>query len=155
MLSKQSKKVNKKKFNTYYIIIGGVATVASLMCYLFFSVSEEKEEKKTSLSEQKTDEAFEEIIQLAKNNSPEFWAHFQEKYPDFRKKLMEMNTQLKVSELIFCAYIYLGFNTKDIAKYTFKAVQTIKNNKHNLRKRLNIPPKDDTVLWLRQKIDEL
>ncbi|MGC5745929.1 helix-turn-helix transcriptional regulator [Chryseobacterium sp. NFX27] len=154
MLPKQNKKEYEKNFNICYMVIGGVTTVVSLMYYLLFFSDEEKKEKKTSLSEQKTEEAFDEIIQLAKNNSPEFWAHFQEKYPEFRKKLIKINAHLKVSELIFCAYIYLGFNTKDIAKYTFKAVQTIKNNKYNLRKRLNIPPKDDTTLWLRKNLDE-
>ncbi|RKS95860.1 helix-turn-helix transcriptional regulator [Chryseobacterium defluvii] len=153
MLSKQDKKKHKQSFSIYYLVIGGVTTIISLAYYILFLSGEEKKSIKNSFHDHKT-EAFDEIIQLAKNNSPEFWAHFQEKYPTFRKKLIEINANLKVSEIILCAYIYLGFNTKDIAEYTFKAVQTIKNNKYNLRKRLNIPPKDDTTLWLRKKIEE-
>ncbi|MCW3160834.1 hypothetical protein [Chryseobacterium oryctis] len=101
--------------------------------------------------EQKINETFEEIIQLAKNNSPEFWGRFQEIYPEFRKRILEINPSLKTSELILCAYIYLGFNTKDIAQYTFKAVQTIKNNKYNLRKRLSISPQDNLTVWIRDR----
>ncbi len=86
---------------------------------------------------------------LAKDNRSEFWAHFQEKYPDFSRKLLEVCPGLKTTELILCAYIYLGFNTKDIAEYTFKAVQTVKNNKYNLRKKLSITAKEDMVVWLR------
>jgi DNA-binding NarL/FixJ family response regulator len=97
----------------------------------------------------KVNESFEEVIQLAKENSPEFWGRFQEVYPEFRERILIINPNLKTSELILCAYIYLGFNTKDIARYTFKAVQTIKNNKYNLRKRLNVPQQEDITLWMR------
>lgn len=104
-------------------------------------------------SDNKEDKDFEEIIRLAKENSPEFWGYFQEKYPDFRKNMLYINPDLKVSELVLCAYIYLGFNTKDIAEYTFKAVQTVKNNKYNLRKRLSVPAKHNFILWMRKIYD--
>ncbi|MBB4805546.1 DNA-binding NarL/FixJ family response regulator [Chryseobacterium defluvii] len=151
MVSEKDQKKHKRGFSISSVIIGSATTIISLMYYI---LNKERENLKTSLYEQKTGEAFDEIIQLAKSNSPEFWAHFQEKYPSFRKKLLEINPDLKASELILCAYIYLGFNTKDIAEYTFKAVQTIKNKKYNLRKRLSIPVKDNIMLWLRKNLDE-
>ncbi|TDX83232.1 tetratricopeptide repeat protein [Epilithonimonas xixisoli] len=112
-----------------------------------------KKEEETQELKLKINESIEEIVQLAKDNSPEFWGRFQEVYPDFRGKLLATNPDLKYSELILCAYIYLGFNTKDIAEYTFKAIKTIKNNKYNLRKRLGIETKDDFVIWIRNKVD--
>ncbi|MBP2615212.1 helix-turn-helix transcriptional regulator [Chryseobacterium jejuense] len=154
MSSKQNKTNYREKNKIYYIAIGGVAAAVSLMYYLLFSSNDRNTEKADLLIDKNKHKIFDEIIQLAKNNSPEFWAHFQEQYPDFRKKILVLNANLKVSELIFCAYIFLGFTTKDIAKYTFKAVQTIKNNKSNLRKRLNIPVQHDTTLWLRKKLEE-
>lgn len=154
MLSKRSKKKEKKNFNTYYILIGSAVAIITLAYGVLSGSNKRRESIKSILSKQKTNEDFDEIIYLAKNNSSEFWGHFQEKYPDFRKKLLEINPNLKVSELILSAYIYLGFNTKDIAEYTFKAVQTIKNNKYNLRKRLSVPSKDDMVLWFRNNIDD-
>jgi len=113
----------------------------------------EQKDKETEALKQKVNEGFEEIIQLAKKNSPEFWGRFQEIYPEFCERILEMNSHLKTSELTLCAYIYLGFNTKDIAEYTFKAVQTVKNNKHNLRRRLNVPPQEDIMIWIRNHID--
>ncbi|REC74319.1 hypothetical protein DRF60_17795 [Chryseobacterium elymi] len=153
MLTKQRKKKKKKNLNIYYLLIGSAVTIIPLVCRMLSASNKKKEKTQALLSKQKTSEAFDGIMYLAKNNSSEFWGHFQEKYPDFQKKLLEINSSLKVSELILCAYIYLGFNTKDIAEYTFKAVQTVKNNKYNLRKRLSVPAKDDMVVWFRNNLD--
>lgn len=154
MSLKQNKKNYREKNKIYYIAIGGLTVAVSLIYYLLLASNDGNTEKADALIEKSKHQTFDEIIRLAKNNSPEFWAYFQEQYPEFRKKILELNANLKVSELIFCAYIFLGFTTKDIAKYTFKAVQTIKNNKNNLRKRLNISAQDDTTLWLRKKLEE-
>lgn len=108
----------------------------------------EKDTLKLQLSE-----AFEEVRKLAKENSPDFFIRFQEVYPHFRGKMLEINSQFKVSELTFAAYIYLGFNTKEIADYTFKAVKTIENNRYNFRKKLGISPEKDLQIWLRNYID--
>ena len=108
----------------------------------------ETEQKATALS-LKVDDALNKVIDAAKNNLQEFWPMFQKLYPDFSGKILSVNPDIKTSELVLCAYAFLGFTTKDIAVYTFKAVQTVKNNKHNLRKRLQIPPKQDLNVWLR------
>lgn len=101
---------------------------------------------------QKND-AFNEIIDLAKSNSPHFWVRFQEIYPEFTKNILQVNPNLKASELAFCAYIYLGFTTKEIASYTFKATKTIENNRYNIRKRLKLSPDEDLKLWLTKFIE--
>ncbi|MCL1670910.1 hypothetical protein BAS09_03790 [Elizabethkingia ursingii] len=101
---------------------------------------------------QKND-AFNEIIDLAQSNSPHFWVRFQEIYPEFTKNILQVNTNLKASELAFCAYIYLGFTTKEIASYTFKATKTIENNRYNIRKRLKLSPDEDLKLWLTKFIE--
>lgn len=108
----------------------------------------ETEQIATELS-LKVEDTLNEVIDAAKNNLQEFWPMFQKLYPDFSGKILSVNPDIRTSELILCAYAFLGFTTKDIAVYTFKAVQTIKNNKHNLRKRLQIPPKQDLNVWLR------
>lgn len=108
----------------------------------------ETEQKATALS-LKVDDALNKVIDAAKNNLQEFWPMFQKLYPDFSGKILSVNPDIRTSELVLCAYAFLGFTTKDIAVYTFKAVQTVKNNKHNLRKRLQIPPKQDLNVWLR------
>ncbi|WP_307458861.1 hypothetical protein [Chryseobacterium sp. SORGH_AS_0447] len=108
----------------------------------------ETEQKATALS-LKVEDALIDVIEAAKNNLQEFWPMFQKLYPDFSGKILSVNPDIRTSELVLCAYAFLGFTTKDIAVYTFKAVQTVKNNKHNLRKRLQIPPKQDLNVWLR------
>lgn len=164
---KQSQELNKK---WYYIIAGlflGITILIVLLSVVYYRKVQKKDlllkenttailqkDLQVKVLEQKVNETFDEIIQLAKENHPEFWGRFQEVYPDFRSKILSINPTLKVSELILAAYIYLGFNTKDIANYTFKAVQTIKNNKYNLRKRLNIPAQEDIVVWIRNQTDK-
>lgn len=163
-VEQQEKKDQATQHNLYYIIVG-ILLASMLITYFGYSYYQKNKTKSALLAknktvlvqknqevkelEQKVNESFEEIIQLAKENSPEFWGRFQEVYPEFSKKVLEINPHLKTSELTLCAYIYLGFNTKDIAEYTFKAVQTIKNNKYNLRKRLNVPTQEDIMIWIR------
>ncbi len=112
-----------------------------------------KTEQDASTLSMKVDDTLQEVVEAAKKNLPEFWSLFQKLYPDFSKKLLILNPDMKTSELILCAYAFLGFTSKDIAVYTFKAVQTVKNNKHNVRKRLSIPAKQDLNIWLREFYD--
>ncbi|PWN67666.1 hypothetical protein C1638_003485 [Chryseobacterium oncorhynchi] len=114
----------------------------------------EREEKIEKL-EQKVAESFSELSDMVKENSSHFWGRFQEIYPDFSTKMLKINPHLKVSELTFCAYIYLGFSTKEIAEYTFKANKTIENNRYNLRKRLGMNPEEDLMIWIRNYIDKV
>lgn len=116
--------------------------------------SELKErEAKIEKLQQKVTESFSELNDLVKENSSRFWGRFQEVYPGFCTKMLEVNPMLKVSELTFCAYIYMGFSTKEIAEYTFKASKTIENNRYNLRKRLYLSPEEDLMVWIRKYID--
>ncbi|MDN3692455.1 tetratricopeptide repeat protein [Chryseobacterium tructae] len=121
---------------------------------LYKRESEIKEREETiGELQRKVNDSFSELINLAKNNSPYFFCRFQEVYPDFCTKMLEINPMLKSSELIFCAYIYLRFSTKEIAEYTFKAIKTIENNRYNLRKRLRLAPQEDLMIWIRKYID--
>lgn len=116
--------------------------------------------KEKEITEQEThklklqvNEAFEKIIQLAKDNNPSFYTRFQEVYPKFQSKMLLLNENLKPSELTFAAYVYLGFTTKEIADHTFKAIKTIENNRYNFRKKINLSPEKDLQVWLRNYID--
>ncbi len=161
ILREKEKVTEKEKYHLYLVIIFLVMIVLGIYFMLRriskFSKKEKQEiisknEAQTQELKLKVNESFDEVIQLAKTNSPEFWGRFQEVYPDFRIQLLSINPELKPSELILSAYIYLGFTTKDIADYTYKAVKTIKNNKYNLRKRLDIPTENDLTIWMRDFI---
>lgn len=100
----------------------------------------------------KVNESFEEIITLAKENRPEFLSRFQEVYPDFAKKLLQINSDLNPSELKFCALLFFNFSIKDMAKYTYTSPKTIQNRKTLIRKRLNIPLESNISIWIRNLI---
>ncbi len=108
----------------------------------------DKEQKIDFLSN-KINDSFNEVVRLAKSNSPEFFTRFQEIYPDIVQSLLKINPKLRVSELTLAAYIYLGFNTKDIAACTFRTLSTIRNRKHNLRTKLSISIEESTELWFK------
>lgn len=164
-INDEKKQNQNSNMKLYYLLGGlflGIIIIISVLSFSHYMKNKKKDflltkntaailqqDQQVRALKKKVNESFEEVIQLAKENSPEFWGRFQEVYPEFRERILIINPNLKTSELILCAYIYLGFNTKDIARYTFKAVQTIKNNKYNLRKRLNVPQQEDITLWMR------
>lgn len=103
--------------------------------------------------EQKVSDSFSELTDMVKQNSPHFWGRFQELHPDFCTKMLKINPKLKNTELIFSAYIYLGFANKEIAEYTFKAIRTIENNRYNLRKKVGLKTDEDFAVWLKKHVD--
>ncbi|SDQ16403.1 hypothetical protein SAMN05421664_0823 [Chryseobacterium soldanellicola] len=131
--------------------------------YILTEINSNLDEKEKIITEKhieteelqsKVNDNYNEIIELAKNNDPLFYPRFQEIYPDFQKKLMEISPTLRTSELILCAYTFLGFTIKDVADYTFKSINTIRNRKQNLRKKFNLPTELDLGIWLRNLIEK-
>lgn len=159
----------KKTQRTTLIIISSLIFITLFIIYLLKKsksrnlksieiaqkLLKEKEitEQETHKLKQQVNEAFDEIIQLAKDNNPSFYTRFQEVYPKFQSKMLQLNESLKPSELTFAAYIYLGFTTKEIADCTFKAIKTIENNRYNFRKKIHLSPEKDLQIWLRNYID--
>jgi DNA-binding NarL/FixJ family response regulator len=99
---------------------------------------------------QKVNTAFEEVVQLAKQNDPSFLTRFQEVYPEVYQKLISVNPKLVNTELVLCAMIWLNFSSKDIAQYTFVQPKTVQVKKHRLRKKLGIPAEEDIYQYLRK-----
>jgi len=102
----------------------------------------------------KVNDAYLEIIELAKKNDPSFYFRFQEVYPEFQKKLLNISPGLRTSELTLCAYMFLGFSVKDIADYTFKSINTVRNRRQNLRRKFSIPTEEDFGMWLKNSINK-
>ncbi|MBD8082997.1 tetratricopeptide repeat protein [Chryseobacterium caseinilyticum] len=158
-LIKEKEEVSEKSKTQLYLIIA-IILFLSAGIFIFLKIKYSKksradEEKLYSKEEEnsqlqlKVNEAFEEIILLAKSNSPEFFTRFQEIYPEVISKLLQIDSKLRVSELTLCSYIFLGFTTKDIATFTFRTLSTVRNRKHNLRTKLNIPAEESTELWFK------
>ena len=91
--------------------------------------------------------AEDEILRLAKENSPRLLSKFKSLYPDFFEKLTEIQSSLQNSELIFCIYLKLNLSTKEIATYTFVTPKAVQNRKNRIRKKLNIASSVDIYKW--------
>ncbi|MBW8522662.1 hypothetical protein K0U91_14225 [Chryseobacterium chendengshani] len=91
--------------------------------------------------------AEDEILRLAKENSPRLLSKFKNLYPAFFEKLSTIQQNLQNSELIFCIYLKLNLTTKEIATYTFVTPKAIQNRKNRIRKKLNIPSTVDIYKW--------
>ncbi|MFY0481080.1 helix-turn-helix transcriptional regulator [Flavobacterium sp. PLA-1-15] len=159
---------DKLRINQYRIlgIAGGSILLLGSVVFFFYRnkqrrqkarFTEKLEEKDLTVEglNKRVNETFEELVQLAKKNNPQFLVRFQEVYPDFLKKMMMLNEKLTVAELTIVAYHYLGFTTKDIANYTFKALRTVEGVRYRLRKKLHVAPEENFILWIRNYIDSI
>lgn len=106
------------------------------------TVAEKKEEVLPSVT-------LDELYESAKSRDPNFYNKFQILYPEFFKKLTEFNADLQKNELHILAYIYLNFETKQIADILHLSTKTIQNKKYNIRKKLDIKTNEDMYIWLK------
>jgi len=150
---KENKIKEKNKFLLYSIWVG----ILGLIIFILLVIKRMRKKNKildvkvqeTKALSQKLNVAFDEVVQLAKNNDPEFLTRFQEVYPEFFPKLLEIEPQLINTELKFCALLFLNFSTKDIATYTFVQPQSIQTRKNRLRKKLKIASGEDIYIWIK------
>jgi hypothetical protein len=106
-------------------------------------------EKISASNQNAVEVSFKQLITLACQNKSNFYALFQERYPLLHQRLLATVSDLRLSELTLCAYIYLDFSAKDISRYTFKSIRTIQARKSQLRKRLSIPSSEDIYIWMK------
>jgi tetratricopeptide (TPR) repeat protein len=159
---REKDKVVKKEKTYLYLIIIVLIIILFLSYFILRRISKSNREEKLEIISKneiqtqelklKINESFEEVIQLAKDNSVEFFTRFKEVYPEFIAQLLKIDPKFRVSELTLLAYFYLGFNSKDIATYTFKSVNTVRSRKYNLRKKLGILPEENMELWLKNLV---
>lgn len=166
-LSKKGTKLESTNKNLSRVII--IITIFVLMCVfavilLYQKFKNEKltkvqvenllkekmgqiEQESKDLDKSTSTENLQEIVMLAINNDPSFYIKFQETFPEFIERLLEIAPTMVPSELKTAAYIRLDFTTKEIAKYTNMSVRAVEAKKYRLRKKLNIPSESDTNIW--------
>ncbi|CAI8715266.1 TPR_REGION domain-containing protein [Chryseobacterium sp. IT-36CA2] len=142
--------------NNLLILIICIGVISFIIIGFFIKKRERKKNEIIDTKEQETKQltqqlniAFEEVVQLAKKNDPTFMTRFQEVYPSFFPKLLQIEPDLQNSELKFCALLFLNFSSKDIAEYTFIRARSAQTRKSRLRKRLNIPSEEDLYIWIK------
>lgn len=118
---------------------------------LLFKKEKEIVDRKVKIEglQKKLNESFTEVVEMAKKNSPLFWPRFREVYPEFYEKMLVANPKIRTSELTFCAYLYLGFTTKEIADYTFVTIRGVETRRNRLRKKYKIPSDMDFSVWIK------
>lgn len=158
-LQEKNKQVKEEiKYSRFLLIIILIILTLGLGSYILIKhLRKKNDEKKIALIEKesqiiglesKINTSFEEIISLAKNNSPHFLTRFRDVYPDFCNKIIEIYPEIQNSELTFCAYLRLGFSTKEIANYTFVTPKTVQMKKYRIRKKLNLTSDKDISIWI-------
>ena len=103
-----------------------------------------------ALEEKMKKNTFNEIIELAKSNSPEFLILFSQNNQKYIESIKALDPTIKSSELYFCSLAYLNFSTKDIANNTFVTTRAVQIRKNRLRKKFNIPSDVDFNEWFRK-----
>lgn len=101
----------------------------------------------TEVLASKVNESFSDLVQLAKRNDSAFLTRFQEVYPDFIEKLLDINEDLSGADLHLCAMIKLNFSSKEIATYMSILHKSAQQKKYRLRKKLNVPSDQDLYVF--------
>ncbi|MCS4304190.1 hypothetical protein [Chryseobacterium sp. BIGb0232] len=136
--------------NIRWVILLSVAGLFLLGIYTWKMINILRTKKKNlrleseSLKNIMNNKKDEEIMELARNNDPEFLNQFKEAYPKFISNLLTINPNLEDSELAFCALLKMHFSSKEIAHYTLVQHRTVQQKKYRIRKKLNIPTETDT-----------
>ena len=70
-----------------------------------------------------------------------FEVEFAKVYPNFTKKLIQLNEQLTFTEVKICMYIKMNFSNKQILELLHISQSTLSNLRSNIRKKLNLDRK--------------
>lgn len=149
---KESENISKKNMFFIYNIVVLCLIVVLLFAYIRCRKNKgilRQKEFETNILKEKLNNSYDCMIELARKNDPDLLNKFQEAYPNFIKKLLAINSNLSKSDLIFCAMIWLGLSSKEIAQYTFVENRSVQNKKHRLRKKLNISSDVDLYLFFK------
>ncbi|MFP3599497.1 helix-turn-helix transcriptional regulator [Chryseobacterium sp. SIMBA_029] len=163
----EKKTKDSKTLKTATLICSSIAGFLSvaLLTYLYHQNKKKKrqilenkavifqKECETKVLKKRIAGAQEDLIQLAKNNDIRFLEKFQEIYPNVSQKLLELNPELTKANLVFCALIWLGFSSKDIAEFTFMQHRSVQIKKSRLRKKLNLRSDVDLYHFLKSLVD--
>ncbi|TDX86946.1 tetratricopeptide repeat protein [Epilithonimonas xixisoli] len=139
LINRRSKKINKIKKKA--LLEAKTELIAQKEIII------QKDDEKRRL-EHRINDAFDEVIELARKNDPSFLTRFKEVYPDFCENLLEIYPDMLNSELTFCAYLKLNFTSKEIANYTFVTPKAVELRKNRFRKKMNIASDENLYVWI-------
>ncbi|MFS4471158.1 tetratricopeptide repeat protein [Chryseobacterium sp. T20] len=157
---RENKKVQLE--SQYHITLwyGGISMLLIILITIYFYRRIRKKKKKLTESEKIILEIEKEtkdlkrklnenIILLAKDRKIDFFPKFQEVYPELCKELLKINSNLSKSDLSFCAMIWIGFSSKEIAQCTSMEHRSVQTKKYRIRKKLNLENETDLYYFFR------
>ncbi|GLB50126.1 hypothetical protein Y10_24940 [Neptunitalea sp. Y10] len=149
IIKEESSEEENNQTSFTIILISAITIIAIVSIGMFYYFKKRKTGTITNpeTSQEKLNKNFDLLIELIKKDDPAFLTTFEEIFPNFRKNLLNINPELNISEITFCALLKLNLSTKKIAQYTFIETRTVQNKKHRIRKKLNIPKEIDTYNW--------
>lgn len=160
---RENDKAQLENQNNITLWYGGISMLLIILLTIYFYWRIRKKKKKLSESEKiileieketknlkrKLNESYENIILLAKDKKIDFFPKFQETYPELCKELLKINSNLSKSDLHFCAMIWLGFSSKEIAQYTSMEHRSVQTKKYRIRKKLKLESETDLYHFFR------
>ncbi|ROH90380.1 hypothetical protein EGI15_17085 [Chryseobacterium cucumeris] len=160
---RENEKAQLKNENNTALWYSGISMFLVILIAVYFYLRIRKKKKKLAESEKiiieigketkdlkrKLSENYEHIIQLAKEKKVDFFPKFQETYPELYKELLKINSNLSKSDLAFCALIWLGFSSKEIAHCISMEHRSVQTKKYRIRKKLNLESETDLYLFFR------
>ncbi|MDR0365146.1 MAG: LuxR C-terminal-related transcriptional regulator [Bacteroidales bacterium] len=79
----------------------------------------------------------------------DFMLHFDKVHPRFFETLRKINPNLTKNDLKLAAYIRIGMSTKQIAQILNLVPDSVKINRHRLKKKINLPADENVEDFLR------
>lgn len=138
-----------------YILLGILIFLVTVFIYDAKTNTKKEQifEKKSNPNEIKTvsEEEIQSLISLAKTNEQAFYIKFSEIYPNFEEALKE-KFQLNSSELKLSNYLFLNFDTKQIATFTNTSPKSVESKKYRLRKKLNLDSSEDLYSFIKNHV---
>ena len=142
----EKEKIEEDENSSEKLLFFGIAFTILLAVFGFFIYKfKRKNKKEADLNLQET---YNQLITLVKNKDESFMFAFENIFPQFSNKLLNINSDLQQSEIEFCALLKLKLTTKEIAQYTFIETRTVQNKKYRIRKKLEIPANEDIYQFI-------
>ncbi|MDF2932013.1 MAG: hypothetical protein K0R36_1344 [Chryseobacterium sp.] len=142
----EKEKIEEDENSSQKLLFFVLAFIVLVAVFGFFMyIFKRKNKKETDLNLQET---YSQLITLVKNKDESFMFTFENIFPQFSSKLLNINSDLQQSEIEFCALLKLKLTTKEIAQYTFIETRTVQNKKYRIRKKLEIPANEDIYQFI-------
>jgi len=144
-----------QKKDIYFIIITILLLITGFVMFIIIirkkkiiiqheKISQQYLEKEL---QNQNNQSYSALIEIVKSKNSALFPTFQEVFPDFSKKLLNISPKMVQSEIEFCALLKLNLSTKEIARYKFIEPKTVQNKKYRIRKKLNVPDNIDIYRW--------